>query len=359
MEQRSYEITFLTPAFLGGADQGARWRSPPFKQLLRAWWRVAWAQDQDFRLHGDAVKKMRAAEGRLFGNAWLSEDEGGHRKSRLRLRLDSWDPGKLKDWEGTAERKTHHPEVGMGGNGMPVGSELYLGYGPLTHDKNRRCTVLKGNAAIQAGETATLRLAIPGDDQAEIHRIDRAMHWIDRFGTIGGRSRNGWGALQVQVKTGTPSGRSTPLPLVPWEKALETEWAHAVGADDTGPLIWQTGSQADWHGLMQTLAAIKIGFRTHLSFTTGKGAKKTEPRHWLSYPVTNHDVLGWNNQRLPNSMRFTARKDAQGRLRGVIYHMPIRPPAEFRPDGRALCSAWGNVHDFLDTQCHGLNRIKE
>nr|WP_207143554.1 hypothetical protein [Ectothiorhodospira shaposhnikovii] len=192
---------------------------------------------------------MRAAEGRLFGNAWLSEDEGGYRKSRLRLRLDSWDPGKLKGWDSKAEKKAHHPEVGKGG--MPVGSELYLGYGPLTFSGG---TKLKANAAIQAGEKATLRLAIPDDDQAEIHRIDRAMHWIDRFGTIGGRSRNGWGALQIQCNGGASVNRGTALPLVPWEKALETEWAHAVGVDDKGPLIWQTAVQDDWHVLMMVVA---------------------------------------------------------------------------------------------------------
>ena len=352
MEKRTYELTFLTPAFLGDAEQNARWRTPPIKHLLRAWWRVAWAQDHDFKTDHRAIQEMRTAEGNLFGNAWLSDEEGGNRKSRLRMRLDTWDIGKLRKWDSHAEQRVYHPEVGAGGNGMQVGAELYLGFGPLT---NKGGTNLKANAAIQAGESATLRLALPSN---EVSRIDRTMQWIDRFGNLGGRSRNGWGAICLRENQ-TSWGKDMSLPLRPWAKALRAEWPHAVGTDDAGPLIWQTTVQTNWHALMQTLAAIKIGFRTQLPFTTGHGAERPEERHWLSYPVTNHSVRGWGNLRLPNSLRFTACQDAQGQLRGVIYHMPIRPPADFRPDDQALHSAWSAVHRYLDKQCQGLDRIKE
>ena len=40
MEKLEYKVSFLTPAFLGNAGQEGQWRSPPFKALLRHWWRV-------------------------------------------------------------------------------------------------------------------------------------------------------------------------------------------------------------------------------------------------------------------------------------------------------------------------------
>jgi CRISPR-associated protein Cmr1 len=102
---------------------------------------------------------------------------------------------------------------------------------------------------------------------------------------------------------------------------------------------------------MRTLAIIKIGLRTQFSFTTGKSAPKPEKRHWLSYPVTNHDVAGWGGLRLPNSLRFKVRKGADGRLVGVIFHMPCSPPATFEPDRKTLEKVWKRVHEFLDELC--------
>ncbi len=141
MQTRTFTVRFLTPAFLGNADQDGQWRTPPFKHLLREWWRVAWAE-----AHGwsNDVNALRQAEGDLFGSA----ADGAGRRSRVRMRLDRWDSGRQTRWEG--DPKVFHPEVGKGG--AQVGSQLYLGYGPLTYDKKTHSTVLKGNAAIQAGE---------------------------------------------------------------------------------------------------------------------------------------------------------------------------------------------------------------
>lgn len=38
MKRFEYQVKFLTPAFLGDAEQSGRWRTPPLKTLLRQWW---------------------------------------------------------------------------------------------------------------------------------------------------------------------------------------------------------------------------------------------------------------------------------------------------------------------------------
>ncbi len=328
---RELTVHFVTPAFLGNAGQSGQWRTPPFKHLLREWWRVAWAEANRY---SSDVNKMRREEARLFGAA---ADETG-RRALIRLRLSRWDTGKEQSWR--QDLKVRHPEVGKGG--ALVGSQLYLGYGPLAYDKNSKGTKLKANAAIQAGEEAQLKLACPASDSA---LIDRALALADAFGTLGGRARNGWGSLSLTGDMASSSGQQ--LPLRTWQDCLDREWAHAIGEDEQGALIWRTDPVSDWAGLMKTLAEIKIGLRTQFVFHSGKGASHPEERHWLSYPVTNHSVRPWGGNRLPNTLRFKVRKDDQGRFYGVIFHMPCLPPEQFEPNRQTVERVWQQVHQYL------------
>ena len=64
---QSYTVRLITPAFLGNAEQRGAWRTPPFKALLRQWWRVAIAQKYNYD-----YQPLRQVEGELFGHAWLN-----------------------------------------------------------------------------------------------------------------------------------------------------------------------------------------------------------------------------------------------------------------------------------------------
>jgi CRISPR-associated protein Cmr1 len=351
MKTREYKVHFNTPAFLGNAEQQGQWRTPPFKALIRQWWRVAYAEAHRYP---QSTVAMRREEGLLFGHAWLDDDQDERgqqvaaRKSKVRIRLDRWEIGKQKNWDGP-DQPVRHPEVkNRQGQMVPVGSNLYLGYGPLMF---RNGTALKANAAIQAGETAIFAIACP-DEHAP--RIERALWLMDRYATAGGRSRNGWGSFALlPLPLGEGRGEGMPFadatPLRPWRDCLSLDWPHAIGQDEHGALIWQTRPCDDWKALMQELAVVKIGLRTQFIFKTGKFALQTEARHWLSYPITNHSVQAWgNNARLPNSLRFKARQTPAGKLVGVIFHVPCLPPPDFNPDRNAIQTVWQNVHLLLD-----------
>ncbi|MBL8529382.1 MAG: hypothetical protein JNL68_16990 [Burkholderiales bacterium] len=349
MKVLEYTVRFITPAFLGDAEQNGRWRTPPFKALLRQWWRVAYAADKNFNVDVDG---MRREEGLLFGNAWL---EDSFCKSQVRLRLSRWNEGQLKKAQWPADASVSHPEVANRDNKLvPIGSSLYLGYGPLTYDKERSATGLKANAAIQAHDEAIFSLAYP---EATATRIDRSLWLIDRYGTLGGRGRNGWGSFAL-----LPSdelGAAEP-PLRAWQECLDRDcdWPHAIGRDAKGALIWQTQPFDDWKALMKRLAEIKIGLRTQFCFEHGNNAPNPEPRHWLSYPVTNHSVSSWsNNARLPNTLRFKVRANSDGKLVGVIFHMPHLPPSAFLPNRPAIEGVWNKAHRFLDQPAQRLTRI--
>jgi CRISPR-associated protein Cmr1 len=267
------------------------------------------------------------------------------------MRLSSWAAGKLTSWNGLEQGTVHHPETEK--TRYEVGPHAYLGFGPL--DGRGGTKLSKGNAAIQAGESATLSLAVPNDHAAHIEQALTLMH---HYGTLGGRSRNGWGSFSLTPLGNTPSlGGEVPLRAI--SKALELDWPHAIG-QDAKPLIWQTAPCADWKAMMKLLAVIKIGLRTQFSFTSGKNASRPEDRHWLSYPVTNHSVHPWgNNARLPNSLRFKVRAAPGGQLVGVIFHVPCAPPPAFGPNSTTLAGIWKKVHAFLDAPAQSLTRIPE
>lgn len=355
MKTLDYRITFHTPAFLGNAEQDGQWRTPPFKALLRQWWRVAYAAQHAASF---TVDRMRAEEGELFGVA--SDQRGSSRKSAIRLRLDRWDAGLQHNWAGLDASKVEHPDVkNKAGKPIAVGPQLYLGYGPLEFKKGN--TALKNNAAIQAGESATLSLACP---EAAAPLLETAISLIDGYGAIGGRSRNGWGSVSLSAADNDLPLELAALPTTvqrPWRHALEYDWPHAIGADQNGPLIWQTTqSFQDWKGVIRQLAELKIGLRTQFLFHSGNGTPRPEDRHWLSYPVTHHSVGPWGNQaRLPNSLRFKVRAEPDGTVRGLIVHVPCLPPNEpFRPNRRAVEAVWSQVHAYLD-QAPSLTRTPD
>ena len=383
MKTLRYQVQFTTPAFLGNAEQSGQWRTPPFKALLRQWWRVVWAAEHGFR---ENIGAMRREEGLLFGNAWLKREDNARTvtdycKSQVRIRLSRWDVGRETQgtWTGqdiqSPRWKVHHPEVRQ-----PIGPLLYLGYGPLESKKQggkpgkpEYATMLKRNAAIQSEETATLSIAAP---ESAVHDILAALALMNAYGTAGGRSRNGWGSFTLTPLDDTPKldGDLTRFAR-PWRDALDLDWPNAIGTDGSDPLVWRTAkSYKDWKTLMRDLAILKIGLRTMFMFVMNsqagdrpikrqdahRGINHGQPqnRHWLSYPVTNHPITSKNrqsgtwtgNSRLPNTLRFKVRPDPDDpkQLRGVIFHIPCRPPAEFRPDDRAIRKVWERTHRLLD-----------
>ena len=331
IQRLSYEVTFLTPAFLGNAEQRGQWRTPPFKAAVRHWWRVVWACRNS---HPAAIESMRLAEGRLLGAA----SDNGKSRSNVRLRLGRWSHGS-DDGASWPRPRSADPL-------------LYLGYGPLEHQKGKG-TVLK-HAAIQAGEKANFEIALPGD---ELDSIRDALALLHNYGTLGGRSRNGWGSVALDPSTSL-SNLDVDLKRFQhdWRDALDHDWAHAIGCDDRA-LIWTTKPYRSWDRLMATLAEVRGSVRRQFTFAPSRGPQE---RHWLAYPVTKHEVNDWHSKRLPNSLRLKVRRDSQNpnQLQGVIFHMPCLPPKDFNPRRNDVERVWQNVHAFLDNRTD-LDRARE
>ncbi len=320
MIKLQYKVTFTTPAFLGNAEQCGQWRTPPFKALLRHWWRVAVAQEC-----GYDCEKIREAEGRLFGHAWLKDDKNQScaSKSQVRMRLDKWTAGSTDRWQ----------SLDKIGNGNQVAADLYLGYGPVEYNKVTKKTSLKKPPALQAKDSAILSLAMPENCE---HKIIETLALIDRFGTLGGRSRNGWGSVSLE-----PQGDSPALSINPRKfsaelgTALECDWARVIGCDGQKLLIWETEPCKGWEKAMVKLAELRKGLNANFK----------NDRTWLNYPVTQDNR--WVNKRLPSSLRFKV-VPAEGGVKGIVFHLPCLPPQDFHPEPQKLIKIWRNVHKALD-----------
>jgi CRISPR-associated protein Cmr1 len=358
-KERRIEIRFVTPTFLGGALGASELRTPPFKSLLRRWWRVV-------RVRGSQpdVRRLREREGRLFGHTFLKHQGiPWASASRVRLAIDGWRSGNLQKWNDN-DPQIEHPEVERARG--KIGAHLYLGYGPLGYDRG---TVLKTSAAFSADTSFSLVARVHPSDERDL-ALDEVLRLWHYFGTVGSRSRNGWGSLEVDA-AGKP-----PIPEPSWlttysrqfEDCLDSDWSHAIGRDSKGLLLWRTKVNYDsWQRAMQELARVKVRFRTRLQFN-----KKDcfERRHLVAYPVTHHEVREWKGEesfRLANQIRFkvlreTGVTDGPKRYFSVALHMPHGLPREMlnrlsRRDQDQLNQAevWRAVHACLDQEMRRWN----
>ena len=311
MKQINLTVRFITPAFLGDADQKGAWRVPPFKAQLRYWWRFVHAAEKQFRFD---VNDMCQAEAELFGAA----SGGTGQASKVRLRLDRWREGKLKNIK------------------AEINQEVYLGYGPVTNKG------LKKPPAIDAGEQAVLKISwLTEDDDREIgltdeqgRQIEKALWLMHQFGQRGGRSRNGWGSYVLE---GALPDVSIQHLTRDWKQALTLDWPHAIGADEKGPLTWQTVPKNNWRDLIRELATLRRDLNQQ--------AKQHGLRHLMNYPAKGARNPGV--KRMPNTLRFKAMINGEGQLYGRIFHTPCAPHSVEQKKAKRL---WDMIHQALDSR---------
>lgn len=361
MKELAYELRFTTPAFLGNAEQDGQWRTPPLKALLRQWWRVlkgANARQEDW-------KAIRAVEGHLFGNAWLKRgDQPLHCKSPIRIRLEhDWSAGTLgaAGWPNDFGRV---PTTRAGGN-LPA--DLYLGYGPILRERG----ALKIRTAIGPDISVQLRLLLPPDSCDEILKTLTLIQW---FGAVGSRARNGWGSIHLSSQGETPPlstlRRAEPLlanVLRNWQECHELDWPHAIGSDVKGPLIWCTEELDNWRKAIGALANVRVAVRRVAKAIRNQHGHAAA-LHYLGYPAGTGrqnpwalDVRGERDKlRLASPLRFKVVPSGDGKVRGLVYHVPCAIPEAFLAElGNAsdkawledranLRRAWEEIHKTLD-----------
>lgn len=324
MTELEYQISFTTPAFLGDAGQQAQWRTPPFKALMRQWWRVVKVRELKY-----SDSDLRIAEGQLFGMA--ADDAGDSRQSRVRLRLKRWETGSLGNerWP-RAEIK----DVDAG-QGRSIPADVYIGYGPVLAASRRdnRPNPTVGRRAIDPErQTNKLRIAFASDtSERQIAEVRQAVMLANWFGGVGSRSRNGWGSVVFSgdALSRMPKSLDELTPYVrPIQECLELDWPHAIGEDANGPLIWTGKPLKNWREAVLALAQARRAVRAAAK-ACGRG-RDISANQLVAYPVTQSGNRVWGErERMAGSLRLKVVQNGHG-LVPVAVHLPCAVPEILR-----------------------------
>lgn len=168
-----FEVEFITPTFLGGADGNAELRTAPFKHGLRYWWRVLYS----FK-YGN---KIRETEDLIFGSTEQSSTV--HISFLGIIQTDRIEKKGFPNGEWIS--------VLHQGRKMSVNILDYLAYGKYEYVKG------KGNeytsTYIKPGTKVTMCLRIK--DTGHTEEIKDALKMFILYGGVGSRSRNGFGSM--------------------------------------------------------------------------------------------------------------------------------------------------------------------
>lgn len=173
MEKLTFELEFITPAFIGGAlPEKAELRPASFIGLLRWWWRA-------LRCEGD-IKKLYKEEVKIFGGHLEDGAVAARVALRIKENVNIVENKPLKDYAGL--NYFYNKQKGtLSGKDSGIGYLLYS-------------TMLPNRARGFITEGSKFELTLLGDSEAIKHYI--ASLWCLVFlGGVGTRARRGGGNM--------------------------------------------------------------------------------------------------------------------------------------------------------------------
>lgn len=355
-----FEVEFITPCFLGGADGNAEIRTAPFKNLFRRWWRIA---------NGNlSPEELWKRESRLFGSTENDPDVVASNKNKRPSEREPEVFGKSKvglcivnqkiKYQNDQrlrfpKHKITHPEVNR-----PMYFETYLGMGPIFWNKEKKCSEYK-YLPILENSSISMRLNVPKSERSNFITILSLIH---HYGTIGSRSRNGWGSLAIKdllcdrVETKLKSINEMENLVKDINELISQnntkKYPSYIAKDQKGILLWNTDNHKTWQDAMKQIAQVYVNIRTEFKFTNNDALSK---RHLLGYPITHHGAKEWDidkktkkkqNARLPSQLCIKIIRD-NNEYRGQIIHIPNLIPLVGFSCNEQL-NIWKEVYSSLD-----------
>ena len=195
-------------------------------------------------------------------------------------------------------------------------------------------------------EQVPLTLCLPKNCVPELLLV---LAYIDAFGTLGSRCRNGWGSLAL---SGDDFNRESWINFnaKDWHELVNgtRQYPTHLGKDDKGLLCWELKlPPKDWQAGMKALAEIYMNLRTSINIAPN-GLQK---RHILGYPVTHHNIPNWGDGtgRMPSQLRLMVKRNEENHLVGRILHLPHRLPKPWEPQRLGQeTEVWQAIHQRLD-----------
>lgn len=168
-----FEVEFITPAFLGGADGNAELRTAAFKHGMRYWWRI---------LHGFKYgNRIKEVEDLIFG----STAQG----SSIIISFSDFPKSNFTEKKGFP--KGQRITVTHRGREMAVNILDYLAYGK--YDYVRGSGNVYNSTYIKPNTKVSISISIKETGYTD--EIKDALKMFILYGGVGSRSRNGFGSM--------------------------------------------------------------------------------------------------------------------------------------------------------------------
>lgn len=357
-----FEVEFITPCFLGGADSNAEIRVAPFKNLIRRWWRIAnghlsseelWKKEAE--LFGSTQKNPDIVEANRSKKSSEKQPEI-FGKSKVELKILDKEKCKISNNRNLLfpNEKLNHPEVSR-----PIEVETYLGMGPIFWNNEIKRQEYKFRY-IEPNSKLFISLIVPKEEKKCFIGV---LSLINFGGTIGSRSRNGWGSMIIRGIDFSLLDNIDSSCLIDFSAQFSTQnqkqYPYGIVKDNKGILCWKTKEYPSWSECMKELAEKYLKLRTAFKFCK-TDEKKIEPRHLLGYPITHHGVEIWDieknektgktkkiNTRLPSQLIFKVIKKDDSKYYGQVLHLSYCIPLK----GFSIQEQkdiWTFVHGALD-----------
>lgn len=332
INRKTAELTVevITPMFLGGANGDAELRAAPLKNAIRYWWRIT----QGELSH----EKMLEKEQKLFG---------GVTGEATRSLVDVVVTGSVRTGDVEEEDfigKKFNPEAGNS-----VSLAAYLGMGPI-HFKGQYM-----KKRILPAETFSLTVSFPKENKEDI--ID-ALSLFAEFGSLGARSRNGWGSFNLLAL-------NSSISLLPRKKLLEKygkeislifnidkKYPFKLGKSNELPLLWRIGISDTWENAMKLAGESYMDLRQQVLPFPKEKPNGVQKRRILGYPITRHSIGNWggNNGRMPSQLRIIIRiiRKTGKQYNSYFFHLPHKIPKPWNSSLGSELSVWQKIHNYLD-----------
>lgn len=279
-EEEHFEIEFITPCFLGGADGNAELRGAPFKSLFRRWWRIV-----NCNLSSEQLWEKEAY---LFGSTEKDKNKNVFGKSKVEIKL-SHDANNFYSSE----------NFDIGKYGERTRLATYLGYGAVGNKSyikpNKKCNIV---------------VSYPLDYKKE---IIQTLFCIHLYGTIGAKAKNGFGSICIKGISFPPEYFP---PFMKYQTIANSPYPKALSQDEKGAFCWRTKSDFEkWEDAHKALGNIYCDLLKEL-----KENNKSNNSKW-------RNILGFakGNTRLPSMLILKVSKLSNGKYVGDLIFMPYKP----------------------------------
>ena len=201
-----FDVEFVTPTFLGGADGNAEIRTAPFKYGIRYWWRVLYGAKYFEQ------NKLKETEDLIFGST--------EQKSMLDISIENMlSSNSITGNNGFPNGR----RIGVEHQGRVMRMNIldYLAYGKYKYISGEGNSYI--STYIKPKTKVTIKITIK--NCVNLNEITDAIRFFILYGGIGSKSRNGFGSMYTAGLKNITFSKNVVMSKNLWEFPAFSEYS--------------------------------------------------------------------------------------------------------------------------------------